>query len=41
MAVFFLRTKRAEGIANLYTRVKKRNPYIKWGNTLILALVLT
>jgi len=30
MAAFFLRTKRAEGIANLYTRVKKRNPYIKW-----------
>ena len=28
--MFFLRTKRAEGIANLYTRVKKRNPYIKW-----------
>ena len=30
MAAFFLRTKRTEGIANLYTRVKKRNPYIKW-----------
>ena len=30
MAAFFLRTKRTEGMANLYTRVKKRNPYIKW-----------
>ena len=30
MAAFFLRTKRTEGMANLYTRVKKRNPRIKW-----------
>ena len=30
MADFFLRTKRTEGMASLYTRVKKRNPEIKW-----------
>lgn len=30
MAAFFLRTQRTVGVANLYTRVKKRNPYIKW-----------
>lgn len=30
MSVFFLRTKRTEGIASVYTRVKKRNPPIKW-----------
>lgn len=30
MAVFFLRTKRTEGMASVYTRVKKRNPMIKW-----------
>lgn len=30
MAQFFLRTKRTEGMAPIYTRVKKRNPPIKW-----------
>lgn len=30
MEDFFLRTKRTEGMASLYTRVKKRNPEIKW-----------
>lgn len=30
MADFFLRTKRTEGMASLYTRVKKRNLEIKW-----------
>ena len=30
MADFFLRTKRTEGMGSLYTRVKKRNPEIKW-----------
>ena len=30
MADFFLRTKRTEGVATQYTRVKKRNPEIKW-----------
>ena len=30
MADFFLRTKRTEGMTSLYTRVKKRNPEIKW-----------
>lgn len=30
MSQFFLRTKRTEGIASIYTRVKKRNPPIKW-----------
>lgn len=30
MSQFFLRTKRTEGIASVYTRVKKRNPPIRW-----------
>lgn len=30
MSQFFLRTKRTEGIASIYTRVKKRNPSIRW-----------